>query len=311
MRTWGARPARAAHDVGRAADLEGADGPEVLEFEVQGGGRLGVEGDEGSAQGDGRNVAAGFLHLREGDGHSPMVAGAILPLMPHIDRYEPGSFCWVELGTTDQSAAKSFYEALFGWKATDFPMGPGSFYTMFQLDGRDAGAAYTLTTELEQGVPPHWMLYVAVASADETAAKVKEAGGKVVAGPFDVATFGRMAVLQDPAGAHFSVWEAKDHFGMGIGGEPNTFCWADLSVPDQETAKKFYSAVFGWEIWEGKEEMGTCTSAMAGSTWAEFSLPRIATRMCRRIGWCTSARRIRMRLWPKQWNSGARFMRVP
>src|ERR1039458_3074890 len=64
--------------------------------------------------------------------------------MANIDHYSPGSFCWFELGTTDQNAAKSFHKALFGWGADDMPMGPEGVYTMFTLEGRNTGAAYTL-----------------------------------------------------------------------------------------------------------------------------------------------------------------------
>src|SRR5438270_13648929 len=105
--------------------------------------------------------------------------------MPHIEKHAPGAFCWIELGTSDQNAAKSFYSALFGWTYEDFPMGPDGFYTIFKLNGRDAAAAYTLRPqEREQGVPPHWNLYVAVESADDKAKRAAESGAKVLAQPF-------------------------------------------------------------------------------------------------------------------------------
>jgi predicted enzyme related to lactoylglutathione lyase len=173
--------------------------------------------------------------------------------MPHIDKHAPGDFCWIELATTDQAAAKIFYASLFGWAVEDSPMGPNDFYSMFSLEGRNTGAAYTLRKEQrEQGVPPHWMLYIAVESADAAAAKAAELGGKVLAPAFDVMDVGRMAVMQDPTGATFCVWQAKSHFGTGIAGVDGTLCWADLSTPDRERAGKFYSKLFGWEI--GKEE---------------------------------------------------------
>ncbi|HEY2013444.1 MAG TPA: VOC family protein [Bryobacteraceae bacterium] len=172
--------------------------------------------------------------------------------MALLEQHAPGSFCWIELATTDQNAAKSFYHSLLGWSSNDFPMGPGAFYTMFQLEGRDAAAAYTIDAQMkERGVPPHWMLYVATASADQSVAKATAAGGKVMAGPFDVFDFGRMAVIQDPTGAVFSVWEPKTHKGIRIAGVPGTFCWADLSTPDPAAASAFYQAVCGWEITTG------------------------------------------------------------
>lgn len=175
--------------------------------------------------------------------------------MPKIEN-APGSFCWMELATSDQQAAKSFYSSLFGWQPADFPMGPGGqSYTMFNFNGGMVGAAYTLTAEMA-GVPPNWGLYVAVKSADETAAKVTANGGKVIAGPFDVMTFGRMAVLQDPTGAVFMVWQPMDHQGTTIGREPGTFCWADLNSKDPAAAAKFYTAVFGWEVAAGTDNTG-------------------------------------------------------
>ena len=177
--------------------------------------------------------------------------------MANIETHTPGSFCWFELGTTDQKAAKEFYKSLFGWTASDSPMGTGAVYTTFNLGGRRAGACYTLMPDmLAHGVPPHWMLYVAVANADETAAKVAPGGGKVVGGPFDVMQFGRMAVLQDPTGAHISIWQSKEHHGTAVEGVPGTVCWADLMTPDQGRAVKFYEALFGWKADPGKDNSG-------------------------------------------------------
>jgi len=174
--------------------------------------------------------------------------------MPNIDRHAPGSFCWIELATTDQAAAKAFYSALFGWSINDFPMGPGQSYTMFTLDGRNAAAAYTLDPKNMPGVPPNWALYISVENADAAAAKATEAGGKLLGGPFDVYEFGRMAVLQDPTGAVFCVWQPRQHQGIGIYGVTGTLCWADLSTPNVDGAKPFYETLFGWKISPGEKD---------------------------------------------------------
>ena len=176
----------------------------------------------------------------------------------NIDTIPPGHISWVELATTDQPAAKKFYASLFGWQAEDMPIGPDDFYSMFNLDSRRAGAAYTMRAdERAMGIPPHWNLYVAVESADKTAAKVESLGGKVIAPPFDVFDAGRMAVIQDPGGAVFCIWEAKKHKGLQISGA-NTFCWADLRTPDREKVKPFYEGLFGWTFdpGEGKDPKG-------------------------------------------------------
>jgi hypothetical protein len=179
--------------------------------------------------------------------------------------YAPGTFCWVELGTTDGEAAKKFYTELFGWDFTDNPIGPDMVYTMLKLNGKDVGALYKMMPEMTaQGIPPHWLSYVSVTSADETATKAKEAGGTVRKDPFDVFTVGRMAVIQDPTGATFALWQAGTHKGAGVVNVPNSFCWNELATPDTEKAGDFYTKLFGW----GKkvQQMGpmTYTSFMNG-----------------------------------------------
>ena len=128
-------------------------------------------------------------------------------------------------------------------------MGPSEFYTMFQIDGRNAGAAYTMRPEEKaHGAPSHWKLYIAVESADATATLAAELGGKVLMAPFDVMDAGRMAIIQDPGGAIFCVWQANKHQGLGVSGVDGTLCWADLNVPDPSLVEKFYTGLFGWTL---------------------------------------------------------------
>jgi uncharacterized protein len=175
--------------------------------------------------------------------------------MPNVDAHQPGSFCWVELGTSDQPGAKRFYNQLFAWTANDVPIGPDDFYTMFQLRARDVAAAYTLRADQrERGVPPHWMLYVAAKDADATSEKAASLGGKILAPPFDVFDVGRMAVIQDPTGAVFAIWQAKRHQGTGVAAEEGSLCWADLNTSDPKKAADFYSELFGWETEVSKHD---------------------------------------------------------
>jgi len=128
--------------------------------------------------------------------------------MANVDKHPAGSFCWVELATTDQTAAKNFYTSLFGWSVVDSPIGPDDFYSMFKLSGRDTGAAYTMRKEQRaQGGPPHWMVYIAVENADQSVSKAAQAGGTVLAPAFDV-----MDVAQEPPG-HYHHW--RQHFLLG------------------------------------------------------------------------------------------------
>jgi predicted enzyme related to lactoylglutathione lyase len=175
--------------------------------------------------------------------------------MAKIGKHAPGAFCYVELSTSDQNGAKSFYTSLFGWSVVEFPLGPGDMYTMFRVDGADAAAAYTMRPEEKsQGVPPHWNLYVATANADDTAKQAASLGGKVLAPPFDVMDQGRMAVVQDPTGAAFCIWQANKGIGIQVGGVSGTFCWADLSTADPGRAKTFYAGLFGWRLFASEKD---------------------------------------------------------
>lgn len=161
--------------------------------------------------------------------------------------FAPGTFCWIELATSDAAGAKDFYAKLFSWDYVDNPMGPDMVYTMLKLDGKDVGGLYQLMPEMkEQGIPPHWLSYVLVTSADESAAKAKELGATLLKEPFDVYTIGRMAVVQDPTGAVFALWQAGTNQGSGIYNVPNSFCWNELGTRDTGKAKDFYTGLFGW-----------------------------------------------------------------
>jgi hypothetical protein len=159
-------------------------------------------------------------------------------------RHEAGTFCWVELATSDAAAAKKFYTSLFGWEVDDVP-GGGGVYSLLKMKGRDAAALYEFGRE-QKGVPPHWNSYVSVASADDAAAKAKKLDGTVRMEPFDVMEHGRMAVVADPTGAVFSLWQPKSHIGAQVVNEPGAFCWNELYTTDPESASNFYSGLFGW-----------------------------------------------------------------
>ena len=172
--------------------------------------------------------------------------------------YKPGTFCWVELGTTDGEAAKKFYTQLFSWDYTDNPVGPSGVYTILKQNGKDVGALYRMPEEMtSNGVAPHWMSYVSVANADETAAKAKSLGATLMKEPFDVYTMGRMAVIQDPTGAMFALWQPGTHQGAGIVNTPNSLCWNELATKDTAKAGEFYSGVFGWA--KNVQQMGPMT----------------------------------------------------
>lgn len=190
-------------------------------------------------------------------------------------RHEPGMFCWVELATSDAEAGKKFYTSLFGWSVNDNTTDVG-IYSMLQKNGKDAGALYQMGPQ-QAGMPPHWGSYVCVESADESAVKARELGGTVMMEPFDVMEHGRMAVIQDPTGAVFSLWQPKSHIGARVVNEPGAFCWNELYTADPKKAGDFYSELFGWsgeKITISSGEYTIFTSGTGGMASGMMAIPR-------------------------------------
>jgi predicted enzyme related to lactoylglutathione lyase len=165
--------------------------------------------------------------------------------LPERDGYIAGVPCWVDTSQADPDAAAEFYGGLFGWQFEEMmPAGSPVRYLMARLRGGDVAAV----SSPPEGASPQavWNTYIWVDDADETAAKAREAGGAVLSEPFDVMDAGRMAVLADPEGAVFLVWQAKEHRGARIVNEPGSVNFNVLNTCDPQAAKRFYGAVFGW-----------------------------------------------------------------
>jgi uncharacterized protein len=167
--------------------------------------------------------------------------------MSDRDGFEPGVPCGVAHVSAEPAHAASFYAALLGWEAESLmpPDHPGDYFVC-RLRGRDVAAI----------VPPHgapappeavWTTLVWVENADEAAAKAIDAGGEAIGEPFDSPGGGRQAVLADPAGGVFSVWEPRERRGAQVVNEPGAWAMSALHGADLEASKAFYGALFGWE----------------------------------------------------------------
>ena len=165
--------------------------------------------------------------------------------MPERDGYIPGVPCWIDTSQPDPEAAADFYSGLFGWEFEDvMPPDSAGKYLIGRLRGLDAAAVGSIP----EAAPPiaMWNTYIWVENADETAAKVRDAGGNVLMEPFDVMDAGRMALFTDPEGAMFCVWQAGEHRGAQLVNEHGSVNFNGLGTRDVEGAKRFYGSVFGW-----------------------------------------------------------------
>lgn len=147
--------------------------------------------------------------------------GAVIHLFKGVDqcairapKTEPGSFCWVELLTSDPVAAEKFYTQFLGWTVTRMPMPTGD-YTLFWLASADiskksggVGGMMKITPEMGQ-MPSCWLTYIMVEDVDAAAARATQFGGKVCCPPTDIPNVGRFAVATDPTGATFALYKSK------------------------------------------------------------------------------------------------------
>ena len=169
--------------------------------------------------------------------------------MPERDGYIPGVPCWVDTSQPDHEAATDFYSGLFGWEFEDvMPPDSEGKYFIARIRGGDVAAVGSIPEAAPQMAM--WNTYIWVESADESASRARDAGGTVVMEPFDVMDAGRMAVLRDPEGAVFCVWQAKQQKGAKIVNEHGSLNFNGLNTRDAAGAKSFYGSVFGWTTLE-------------------------------------------------------------
>jgi predicted enzyme related to lactoylglutathione lyase len=132
--------------------------------------------------------------------------------MAEQPQMKPGTFCWMELLTRDAAKAKAFYTELLGWNTSEMPM-PGEdcegVYTMFSPGGPDesVGGMFEMAGPEFEGVPPHWMAYIAVESVDDSTAKAQQLGAEVKCPPMDIPGIGRFSIIADPTGAVVSLFQ--------------------------------------------------------------------------------------------------------
>ena len=213
--------------------------------------------------------------------------------MPEKTAYAPGEPIWVDLSTSDQTAAAAFYGELLGWTTSEPDPDMGG-YGSFLLDGRKVAGHVPL---MAPGAPVTWTCYVCSDDAEKTAALVEQAGGSVVVAPMRVADLGSMAVFADPAGAVIGVWQPGSHTGAELVDQPGTCTWRELTATAPSGATPFYERVFGWQprvsdsyvelLLDGTSVAGVTDPAQGTSGWLpyfEVDDPAASTARAQELG---------------------------
>lgn len=182
--------------------------------------------------------------------------------MPHV-QIATGAPCWFELSSKDPAASLAFHEALFGWSHVHNDMGEMGNYTFLRNASGTIGALCGMPPGSD-GRPSAWSVYFAVKDVDASLAQASQLGGQPVFGPFDVPGHGRGAVLADPAGAVFCLWQpANADSGDFTMFEDHAVGWVELATRDARAAKAFYGALLGWEF-------PPSTNPIAGVEYQEY-----------------------------------------
>ncbi len=172
-----------------------------------------------------------------------------------VESYSAGTPSWVDLMTSDQDSAIDFYADLFGWQIMRSGPEMGNYAMCMKNDQPVAGIG---PLPDDAPIPAAWTTYIAVDDVDATVALVADAGGQVIAPAMTVEGEGqkpgRMAVIADPAGGVFGIWQAMDHKGSGLANEPGAFTWNELMSRDPQASRDFLAALFGYE-WEAMPPM--------------------------------------------------------
>ncbi|MEZ3177271.1 VOC family protein [Streptomyces pimonensis] len=151
--------------------------------------------------------------------------------------YTEGTPCWVDAQLPDVEAGKRFYGELFGWTFEDRPRG-----TVRASKGGEPVAS--LAHKTDGRMPTVWTVSFATPDAGALCRRIHAAGGQVVAPPGPFGDLGVTALVTDPQGAVFSLWQGARTPGFGRRHEPGTFAWVQLYTRDTRTANTFYGGLF-------------------------------------------------------------------
>lgn len=165
--------------------------------------------------------------------------------MSVVTQHALGTVNWVDLSTTDIEGAVAFYRDLFGWSVDreETPIGP---YFVGEVNDHDAAGMMAYGPELK-GMPPAWTVYFRSERLEDTITKATKAGGKVFQPPMEIPDGGRIAILADPTGAVFGLFEQDADEGLEVWGEPGSVSWCEEMTHNPATAISFYEEVFGWK----------------------------------------------------------------
>ena len=169
-----------------------------------------------------------------------------------------GNFVRWELMTTHLGKAEEFYRSLMGWTIQKEEIGDGGVYAHIGPAEAGCGGLYEMASDLAlKAAAPHWTAYLAVDDLDFDLLRAKSLGAKVTVESIDFLGLGRMALIQDPAGAPVGLWQFQKA-NHAYSESPDIFAWHELSTSNLTSSLTFYQQLLGWRLgddWQGSLSM--------------------------------------------------------
>ena len=164
------------------------------------------------------------------------------------------TFVWADLSSYQPEKTKKFYENVFGWKYYEMD----GYYTAYKGEKEIVGLYQTPIKFQEMNMPSFWMSYIQVDDVFETVEKATSLGAIIELIQEDT-SFGSVALIRDPLGAGFTVYDGNQ-LNARTNSEENTLIFNELHVSDANKVIQFYQEIFNWEIiqqskdcWEVRE----------------------------------------------------------
>jgi len=152
-------------------------------------------------------------------------------------------FIYADLSTYDLIKSQQFYGEVFDWKYYN----SGEDYLIAFVEKKEVTGLYETPKKFqEMKMPSFWMSYIQINNVEATVEIAREFGGIIELVDLE-ASIGKIALIRDPAGAGFTVYEG-DMLNVRTQDTPNTLIWNELFVSDVSKVKAFYEAIFNWTI---------------------------------------------------------------
>jgi predicted enzyme related to lactoylglutathione lyase len=185
----------------------------------------------------------------------------------HPAPWPPGTPAWVDLVVPDLDTTRAFYAAVLGWEYVEgTAAGGGATYLTATVGGHAVAGLGDVAPDAP-APPAAWTVHLATDDVVLGVEAAVAAGASVLVPATRSDDAGAFAVLTDPTGAVFGLWEAGTHTGADLVDEPGGLAWVEAMSRDHRRAMDFYASVLGW----------TYTDMSApGFTYATFDVDGVA-----------------------------------